>query len=130
QLYWFTVEFGLCKQNGSIKAYGAGLLSSYGELMYALSNKPEYKPFDPEVTAVHPYQDQAFQPVYFIAENFEDAKAKLQNYARKIKKPFSLHYDPFTSSIEVLDIPQKVKRTLSQMKEDLKNLCLSLENLS
>lgn len=45
---------------------------------YALSNKPEYKPFDPEVTALHPYQDQAFQPVYFVAENLEDAKAKLQ----------------------------------------------------
>eukprot|EP00076_Gallus_gallus_P006934 XP_001235001.1 tyrosine 3-monooxygenase [Gallus gallus] len=129
-LYWFTVEFGLCKQNGSIKAYGAGLLSSYGELMYALSNEPEYKPFDPEVTAVHPYQDQAFQPVYFIAENFEDAKAKLQNYAMKIKKPFSLCYDPFTSSIEVLDTPQKVKREVSRLKEDLKNLCLSLDNLS
>nr|XP_009678341.1 PREDICTED: tyrosine 3-monooxygenase-like [Struthio camelus australis] len=129
-LYWFSVEFGLCKQNGSIKAYGAGLLSSYGELMYALSNKPEYKPFDPEVMAVHPYQDQAFQPVYFIAENFEDAKAKLQNYAMKIKKPFSLCYDPFTSSIEVLNTPQKVERTLSQMKEELKNLCLALENLS
>ncbi|NWS56656.1 TY3H monooxygenase, partial [Chunga burmeisteri] len=130
QLYWFTVEFGLCKQNGSIKAYGAGLLSSYGELMHALSNKPEYKPFDPEVTAVQPYQDQAFQPVYFIAENLEDAKAKLQNYAMKIKKPFSLHYDPFTSSIEVMNTPQKVKRALCQMKEELKNLCLALENLS
>ncbi|XP_015720141.1 tyrosine 3-monooxygenase-like [Coturnix japonica] len=129
-LYWFTVEFGLCKQNGSIKAYGAGLLSSYGELTYALSNEPEYKPFDPEVTAVHPYQDQAFQPVYFIAENFEDAKTKLQNYAMKIKKPFSLCYDPFTSSIEVLDTPQKVKREVSRLKEDLKNLCMSLENLS
>nr|XP_021140275.1 tyrosine 3-monooxygenase [Columba livia] len=129
-LYWFTVEFGLCKQNGSIKAYGAGLLSSYGELMYALSNKPEYKPFDPEVTAVHPYQDQDFQPVYFIAENLEDAKAKLQNYAMKIKKPFSLHYNPFTSSIEVMNTPQKVKRALHQMKEELKNLCLALENLS
>ncbi|XP_027523359.1 tyrosine 3-monooxygenase-like [Corapipo altera] len=129
-LYWFTVEFGLCKQNGLIKAYGAGLLSSYGELMYALSNKPEYKPFDPEVTAVHPYQDQAFQPVYFVAENFEDAKVKLQNYTMKIKKPFALYYDPFTNSVEIMNTPQKVKKALCQMKEELKNLCLALENIS
>ncbi|KAF4800294.1 Tyrosine 3-monooxygenase [Turdus rufiventris] len=129
-LYWFTVEFGLCKQNGLIKAYGAGLLSSYGELMYALSNKPEHKPFDPEVTAVHPYQDQAFQPVYFIAENLEDAKVKLQNYTMKIKKPFALRYDPFTSSIEVLNTPRKVKRALHQINQELKNFCFALENLS
>lgn len=53
-----------------------------------------------------------------------------RNYAMKIKKPFSLRYDPFTSTIEVMNTPQKIKRALCQMKEELKNLCLALENLS
>ncbi|XP_038611999.1 tyrosine 3-monooxygenase-like [Tachyglossus aculeatus] len=129
-LYWFTVEFGLCKQNGSIKAYGAGLLSSYGELMYALSNKPEYKPLDLEVTAVQPYQDQTFQPVYFVSENFDDAKAKLQKYALMMKKRFSACYDSVSCSIKILGLPQKVKTVLNPMKDDQKHLCLALENVA
>uniref|UniRef100_A0A8B9FIN3 Biopterin-dependent aromatic amino acid hydroxylase family profile domain-containing protein n=1 Tax=Amazona collaria TaxID=241587 RepID=A0A8B9FIN3_9PSIT len=154
-VYWFTVEFGLCKQNRSVKAYGAGLLSLYEELMYALSNKPEYKPFDPEVTAVHPYQDQDFQPISYglcspttpclhtkksghacftlwetNSELAALSSSPHRNYAMTIKKPFSLHYDLFTSSVEVMNTPQKVKKAVCRMKEEQKNLCLALENLS
>ncbi|KAK7891811.1 hypothetical protein WMY93_023774 [Mugilogobius chulae] len=128
-LYWFTVEFGLCKQNGTVKAYGAGLLSSYGELIYALSNEPEYKSFNPEETAVQPYQDQTYQPVYYVSESFEDAKIKMRRYAANIKRPFAVCYDPFTCRVEVLDQPSKIKTALSQMKEDLKTLQSALEKL-
>ncbi|XP_057711982.1 tyrosine hydroxylase 2 [Corythoichthys intestinalis] len=129
-LYWFTVEFGLCKQNGTVKAYGAGLLSSYGELVYALSNEPEYKAFDPEETAKQPYQDQSYQPVYFVSESFEDAKVKLRKYSKTIKRPFALRYEPLTCSVEVLDLPRKIQNALWQTQDDLKMLQGALEKLS
>uniref|UniRef100_A0A672NAD2 Tyrosine 3-monooxygenase n=1 Tax=Sinocyclocheilus grahami TaxID=75366 RepID=A0A672NAD2_SINGR len=128
-LYWFTVEFGLCKQNGTVKAYGAGLLSSYGELLYALSNEPQYKPFNPIETAVQPYQDQSYQPVYFVSESFEDTKHKLRQYSSTIQKPFSVRYDPYTCSMEVLDEPSKIQNALGQMRDDLKILHKALERL-
>ena len=72
------MEFGLCKQDGEIRAFGAGLLSAYGELKYALSDKPELRPFDPQTTAIQEYQDRDFQPVYFVCETFDDMKEKMR----------------------------------------------------
>ncbi|XP_061767909.1 tyrosine hydroxylase 2 isoform X2 [Nerophis ophidion] len=129
-LYWFTVEFGLCKQNGTVKAYGAGLLSSYGELVYALSNEPEYKPFNPEETAVQPYQDQTYQPVYFVSDSLEDAKIKLRKYSATIERPFAVRYEPFTCAVDVLDQPSKIVNELRRLREDLKTLQGALEKLS
>jgi len=76
-LYWFTVEYGVCLQNNEIKAYGAGLLSSFGELEYALTDKPEIVAFDPLITSVTKYPITNFQPKYYLAESFTDAKNKL-----------------------------------------------------
>jgi len=51
-IYWFTVEFGMClDKNGKKKAYGAGIMSSFGELAYCVTDKPQFKPFDPYVIA-------------------------------------------------------------------------------
>ncbi|TSK45859.1 Tyrosine 3-monooxygenase [Bagarius yarrelli] len=128
-LYWFTVEFGLCKQGDTLKAYGAGLLSSYGELVHALSEETEKREFDPETVAVQPYQDQTYQPVYFVSGSFSDAKDKLRMYAMGIKRPFSVRFDPYTSSMEVLDNPVKIREGLESLKDDLKVLTDALHLL-
>ena len=77
QCYWFTVEFGLCRQDGELKAYGAGLLSSFGELEYCLSDKPEVREFLPEKTGLQKYPITEYQPVYYVADSFDDAKDKM-----------------------------------------------------
>uniref|UniRef100_H3AW11 Tyrosine 3-monooxygenase n=1 Tax=Latimeria chalumnae TaxID=7897 RepID=H3AW11_LATCH len=134
QLQYYCVAIVLSHTNNLYLVFiqDSGLINIFYKenQMYALSNEPDYKPFDPEVTVNQSYQDQTYQPVYFVSESFEDAKSKLRQYASRIKKPFSVRYDPFTCSIEVLDKPQKVKRALNEMKEELRNLCFALEKLS
>ncbi|VDP21253.1 unnamed protein product, partial [Onchocerca flexuosa] len=84
-LYWFTIEFGLCRQNDQLKAIGAGLLSSYGELMHACSDKPQHEAFDPQRTALQPYEDSDYQPLYFVADSIFDATIKLRYRFIKLK---------------------------------------------
>lgn len=75
-IFWFTVEYGLCREDGQLKAYGAGLLSSYAELQYCLTNEPEIRDFEPVVTGVTKYPITKFQETYYVAESFENAKEK------------------------------------------------------
>ena len=67
----------MCRQGGELKAYGAGLLSSFGELEYCLSGKPEIRTFDPVHTAQQKYPITQYQPVYYVSESFDDAKDKM-----------------------------------------------------
>ncbi|XP_032893830.1 phenylalanine-4-hydroxylase [Amblyraja radiata] len=128
-VYWFTVEFGLCKQNNDIRAFGAGLLSSFGELQYCLTEKPDLRPFDPETTANQKYPITSFQPVYFVAESFEDAKDKVRKYAASIPRPFSLRYNSYTQSIEVLDSIKQLQDLVDNISGEMGILTHALKKL-
>uniref|UniRef100_A0A915ACC1 Biopterin-dependent aromatic amino acid hydroxylase family profile domain-containing protein n=1 Tax=Parascaris univalens TaxID=6257 RepID=A0A915ACC1_PARUN len=129
-VYWFIIEFGLCRQEGRYKAIGAGLLSSYGELMHSCSEAPEHRAFDPEVTALQKYEDADYQPLYFVAESITDAMIKLRRYARTIKRSFSVVYDPFTRSVDVIRKVQDMAGTVERFKADLSAVVDAFEAVS
>ncbi|KAL6735037.1 hypothetical protein Aduo_005516 [Ancylostoma duodenale] len=121
-LYWFTIEFGICLQNEEKKAYGAGLLSSFGELQYSLSDKPQVAPFDPSVTSTTEYPITEYQPKYFLAESFASAKAKLQSWAATIPRSFQVRYNAYTQRIEVLDRVSELQRMVREIKGEITTL--------
>jgi len=117
--YWFTIEFGICRQHGDLKAYGAGLLSSFGELEYCLTDKPEHKEFDPSVTGTTKYPITEYQPLYYVTESFEEAQRKMSEFASTIPKPFKARYDPYTQSIELLDSKAQIMKSMRSVNREI-----------
>ena len=73
RLYWYTIEFGLLQQPEGLRAYGAGILSSPGELQHAVSSpQPRRLPLDIERTMRTRYRIDAFQSTYFVIESFQE----------------------------------------------------------
>jgi len=120
--YWFTVEFGITRQNGQLKAYGAGLLSSFGELEWCLSGKPELRAFDPATTGDQKYPITEHQPIYFVTESFESAKQKLIDFSATIPRPFGVRYDPYTQSIQLLDSKLQIQNLITNINCEIRTL--------
>jgi phenylalanine-4-hydroxylase len=78
RVYWFTIEFGVLREDGRIKAYGTGLLSSAGEL--AEMHKAELRPLDLEAAANHVYDPTHFQSILFCADSFDQMDQLLRDY--------------------------------------------------
>ncbi|KAG7165794.1 Tryptophan 5-hydroxylase 1-like 1 [Homarus americanus] len=118
-LYFFTVEFGMCKEDGNLKVYGAGLLSSIGELRHSLSPAAKVEPFDPDPVSTVPCLVTTFQNQYFYTDTFEEAKEKLRAYVSKIQRPFGVRYNPYTMSVEILSNAEKIAALVSELRGDL-----------
>jgi len=81
RVYWFTIEFGVLRENGEVKAYGTGLLSSAGELEEM--HKAELRPLDLEAASSHDYDPTHYQAILFCAESFEGMYTDLREFLRR-----------------------------------------------
>ena len=71
RLYWYTVEFGLIDTPQGLRAYGAGILSSAGELRHSVrSPEPSRVGFDLQRIMRTLYKIDSFQATYFVVDSF------------------------------------------------------------
>lgn len=100
RLFWFTVEFGLIREDGRVKVYGSGLVSSHSESAYSLqgqwekkgANTPpckerpvaEWRPFDLERVCDTAFEIDHFQPIYYVLESFEQLREAMNEYAERV----------------------------------------------
>lgn len=100
RLYWYTIEFGLIREDGTLKIYGAGILSSAGESIYCLeSSIPKKIPYQIAQIFDTPYIKEHYQEQYFVIDSYEQLFESIpaieqelaQRMAAKNKRTFKLH---------------------------------------
>jgi phenylalanine-4-hydroxylase len=83
RLYWYTLEFGAVEEAGVVKAYGAGLLSSFGELE-RFTREAALRPFDIDAIIRTPYDPTQYQSTIFVAPSFERMLDELQRWVERV----------------------------------------------
>jgi phenylalanine-4-hydroxylase len=83
RVYWYTLEFGVAGERGDVKAYGAGLLSSFGELG-RFASQAELKPFDIAEIARTNYDPTNYQKALFVAPSFSEMEKRVGGWLEEI----------------------------------------------
>ncbi len=91
RLFWFTVEFGLVHEDGRLKTYGSGLISSHGESHHALhapegtgEGKVERRAFDLDRVVETDFEIDHYQPILYVLESFEQLRDAMNAYADRV----------------------------------------------
>jgi phenylalanine-4-hydroxylase len=81
---WFSIEFGLIREAGEIKVFGAGILSSTGEIPYSLlSPEVARRPFETNVVIETDYDPSRMQDRLFVAPSFAFLRRELESLVRR-----------------------------------------------
>lgn len=83
RVFWFTMEFGAVREDGEVRAFGAGLLSSAGELA-AFDSEPELCPFDLDVASVTEYDTDSMQRRIFVAPSMDAFRASVAAWLARV----------------------------------------------
>ena len=86
RIYWFTVEFGLIREDGNVRIYGAGILSSAGETKFCLSDEANHREYDVNTIMQTPYRKDIFQDRYFIINDYEQLYHSLDQVEAFLEK--------------------------------------------
>jgi phenylalanine-4-hydroxylase len=84
RLFWFTVEFGLIHEEGRVKVYGSGLISSAGDCANALGPRCDRRPFDLDAVLAQHFEIDRFQCVLFVIESFDQLFEAVEEASRRI----------------------------------------------
>jgi phenylalanine-4-hydroxylase len=82
RLYWYTIEFGLVMENGSLKAFGAGLISSIGEIEQI--DRVPLRDFCIQDIIATPYNTTDLQPTLFCAPSYSIMHEEISSWIKKV----------------------------------------------
>jgi phenylalanine-4-hydroxylase len=83
RLFWFTVEFGLVREGGTVKVYGSGLISSAGDAANALGPSCDRRPFSLDAVLAQPFEIDRLQEVLFVLDDFEQLFDAMERMATR-----------------------------------------------
>ncbi|MCZ6704336.1 MAG: phenylalanine 4-monooxygenase [Bacteroidetes bacterium] len=82
RLHWFTVEFGLVRQENGLRIFGAGILSSKGEVAHAVNGEAKVIPFSADRVVEQEYEVWNLQPRLFALESFDQLVSEFRNWTK------------------------------------------------
>lgn len=81
---WFSIEFGLIEEAGETKVFGAGILSSTGEIPFSLSNDVQHRPFVTEQVIETDYDPSRMQDLLFIIPSFAFLRRETERLVQRL----------------------------------------------
>jgi phenylalanine-4-hydroxylase len=110
RFFWFTIEFGLMREGDGLKAYGSGLLSSYGELHHCIES-PEVQryPIQLEWAINQSFEIHHYQPLLFVVNSFDHLFSLVDRFEKWMREGKLNHVAPGEPRVNEADLKSFIR---------------------